>query len=137
MPWFALELTRPWWLLGCSGLFLVLTLGVYFSPASRWLLWVLLAVLAGGMAAFTLSFPAGWMGILFGLQPGILLFLVFIGVHWLVQERYKRQLVFLPGFSRPKPGSTISRSNWLISSYRVLQTFSGTRLCTRTTSTSS
>ena len=105
------HLPRPWWLLGCSGAFLILTLGIYFSPLPRGSLWFLLAILAGALAAFTLMFPAAWSGVVFGLQPGVVLFLLFIGVHWLVQERYRRQLVFLPGFTRPKSGSTITRSN--------------------------
>jgi hypothetical protein len=36
---------------------------------------------------------------------------VFVGIHQLVQERYRRQLVFMPGFTRTKAGSTITRTN--------------------------
>jgi hypothetical protein len=34
---------------------------------------------------------------------------LFAGGHWLVQARYRRQLVFMTGFSQPKPGSTLVR----------------------------
>lgn len=105
------HLPRHWWLLGCSGIFLILTLGAYFSPLPRWAFWLLLAVLGAGLATFALLCPAAWPGVLFGLQPGLLLVLVFISIHWLLQERYRRQLVFLPGFTRPKSGSTITRMN--------------------------
>jgi hypothetical protein len=45
------------------------------------------------------------------VQPGVVLLGVFIGVHLLLQEKYRRQLVFLPGFTRARPNSTIVRSN--------------------------
>jgi hypothetical protein len=70
----------------------------------------LCAILIAGLAALVVLCPAAWHGVLFGLQPGILLFVVFVSVHWLLQERYRRQLVFLPGFTRVKSGSTIVRS---------------------------
>ena len=105
------HLPRQAWLLICSGFFLVLTLGTFFSPAPRWAFWLVLALLGVALASFAVVFPAAWPGVAFGLQPGILLLLVFITMHWLLQERYRRQLVFLPGFTRAKPGSTITRSN--------------------------
>jgi hypothetical protein len=101
---------RHWWLLCCSGVFLVVTLGAFFSPLPRRAYLLLLATLALGLAAFTVAFPAAWAGIVFGLQPGVLLLIVFIVAHWLLQERYRRQLVFLPGRARAKAGSTIVRS---------------------------
>ncbi len=104
------HLPRQGWLLGSSGIFLIVTLGAFFSPLPRRWFWLLCALLSAGLAAFVILFPAAWPGVLFGLQPGVLLFVVFVSVHWLLQERYRRQLVFLPGFSRAKPGSTIVRS---------------------------
>lgn len=104
------HLPRQGWLLGCSGIFLILTLSVLFSPLSRWMLWLVLALVAGIVATLTLWSPGVWPAVVFGLQPGVLLFLIFAVAHWLVQERYRRQLVFLGGFARPKAGSTITRT---------------------------
>jgi hypothetical protein len=33
-----------------------------------------------------------------------------LGVQWLVQERYRRQVVFMPGFTRLQAGSSLSRA---------------------------
>jgi hypothetical protein len=102
--------SRPWWLLGCSGVFLVLTLGAYFSPLPRWCFWFLLAALCAGMLFFAVAYPGAWHAVAFGMQPGVVLFLAFVGVHWTLQERYRRQLIFLPSFARAKAGSTITRT---------------------------
>jgi hypothetical protein len=32
-------------------------------------------------------------------------------VLWVLQERYRRQLVFIPGFTRRQPGSSLLRTN--------------------------
>ncbi|MSQ94622.1 MAG: hypothetical protein EXR98_08700 [Gemmataceae bacterium] len=104
------HLPRTWWLLGCSGLFLVATLGGFLSPLPRWVFWLLVAALAAGMLALGVLCPAVVPPLLFGLQPGVILFLVFALGHWLVQERQRRQLVLLTGFSRTKPGSTMVRT---------------------------
>jgi hypothetical protein len=90
---------------------LIVSLGAYFSPLPRWAYWVLLGSFTLMLAAFALLCPAAWASVAFGLQPGLVLFLGFIGIHRLLQERYRRQLVFMPGFARPKGGSTVTRTN--------------------------
>ena len=105
------HLPRQWWLLGCSGVFLIVTLGAYFTPLPRWTFWLLLVTLGIAGLALGIFCPAALPPILFGMQPGLVLLLVFIGIHWLLQERYRRQLVFLPGFTRAKPSSTMVRTN--------------------------
>ncbi len=104
------HLPRSWWLMGCSGAFLILTLGCYFSPLPRWSVWLMLASVSAGLAVFALVFPAAWAGVAYGLQPGLVLCVVFVAIHRLLHERYRRQLVFLPGFARGKGGSTIVRT---------------------------
>jgi hypothetical protein len=105
------HLPREGWLMGCSGIFLILTLGGFFSPVPRaafW--WFLLSFPLAGLLLYLVC-PSAVPPILFGVQPGVFLFVVFMGTHWLLQERYRRQLVFLPGFSRAKPGSTMTRNH--------------------------
>jgi hypothetical protein len=104
------HLSREGWLLGCSGILLIVTLGGFFSPLPRSVFWLLLLALALAVLTLGIFWPE-LAPIAFGSQPGVVLFLVFVGVHWLLQERYRRQLVFLPGFSRTKPGSTLVRTN--------------------------
>lgn len=110
-PETVVHLPRSWWLLGCSGIFLIVTLGTFYSPVPRWSYILLLGALSAGLAVITLLYPAAWPAIAYGLQPGVVLFVIFAGIQWAIQERYRRQVVFLPGFSRPKSGSTITRSS--------------------------
>ena len=49
---------------------------------------------------------AGWFwpgllpAVLYGAAPGVLIMSVLWLVQWLLHERYKRQLLYLPGFTR-------------------------------------
>ena len=99
---------RQWWLLGCSGIFLILALGVYFAPVPRFVFALLLLALAVGCLTLGIVWPATLAPVLFGCQPGVVLLTIFVGIHWAWQERSRRQLVFLPAFSRTKPGSTVT-----------------------------
>ena len=46
----------------------------------------------------------------YGAQPGIAAVLLVLAGIWMVQERYRRQVVFIPGFTRLKPGSSLVRT---------------------------
>jgi hypothetical protein len=48
--------------------------------------------------------------VLYGIQPGVLVLVLVGGFLWLRQHRYRRQLVFMPGFSRTSPGSSVMRA---------------------------
>jgi hypothetical protein len=48
--------------------------------------------------------------LLMGCQPGLAVLAVVAAVQWILQERYRRQLIFMPSFSRVPQGSTIIRS---------------------------
>ncbi len=104
------HLPRQGWLLGCSGLFLIVGLGTYLAGLPRWLAGVTVGVVGIGAAVFAVMCPAAVAPVLFGMQPGAVLLIVCIGVHLLLQEKYRRQLVFLPGFTRVKPTSTMMRT---------------------------
>jgi hypothetical protein len=55
---------------------------------------------------------------LYGAAPGLLVTATLFLSQWLLHERYKRQLVFMPGFTRVKDGSSLLRSN---NNQRVLE----------------
>lgn len=103
------HLPRQWWLLGCSGIFLIVALGTYLTPLPRWAFWLIFGVCAVGAVSFAVMCPAAAAPVLFGMQPGAVLLIICIGLHLVLQEKYRRQLVFLPGFTRAKPSSTIVR----------------------------
>ncbi len=99
---------QPWILL-CSGTVLLLGLALMLLSDARLWFWGLMAALTAGLCAAAWSSPYVLAPFLWGSQAGLGVLLLIAGIHWLLQERYRRQLVFLPGFSRKTPGSTLSR----------------------------
>lgn len=101
------------WLLACSlTLVLVGLLGWRLSSADRraspwfWLVWML-CVLAAVVALFLWPTLTGQLA--YGSLPGAAVLLVLGVVQWLLHERSRRQIVFLPSFSRTRPGSSLMR----------------------------
>jgi hypothetical protein len=65
--------------------------------------------LAAALVAAALLWPQPTAVALAAGQPGlVVLGLVFLG-HWFLQKRYRRKVVFLPGFKRVKTGSSLMR----------------------------
>jgi hypothetical protein len=104
-----LRVPQQLWLLGCSGLFLTLGLGISFVP-SRWVVWLLVALIAPALVAAAVLWPAVAPAVVYGCQPGVLVLALVLGVQWMLQRQYRRQVVFMPGFTRLKPGSSLVRS---------------------------
>lgn len=106
------------WLLVCSLGVLIVGLGLYWSVRPRsgeggpavWL-WPLLVSLTLAGALGALFRPATASAVVYGCEPGILVLLAAIGMQWLMHQRYRRQIVFLPSFSRGRAGSSLIRSN--------------------------
>src|SRR5262249_52890592 len=109
------------WLLVCSLGLLALGLGLYLLPlggqtdpasggAPNRLFWPLVALLGLSAAAVGLVWPRLLSAVLYGCQPGLAVLLVVLAVQWLVRERYRRRVVFLPGFRRLKTGSSMVRT---------------------------
>lgn len=107
------------WLLACSLGVLILGLALYWSArpnvaaGGRWAVWLwpLLAVLILALAVAVLFWPTTLWAVAYGCEPGLLVLLAVMGLQWLMHERYRRQIVFLPSFSRGKAGSSLVRKN--------------------------
>ncbi len=108
---------RMAWLLVCSLGLLILGLGLYWSARPRpadagrmaaWL-WPMLALATLLVAVGVLFWPTTLWAVLYGCEPGALVLLCVIGFQWLVHQRYRRQIVFLPSFSRGRAGSSLLR----------------------------
>lgn len=105
------------WLLVCSLGVLVLGLTLSFSllkpradaPASR-LLWPLLALFGLTATAVGLVWPGMLAALFYGCQPGLVVLAVVLIVQVLLNERYRRRVVFLPGFRRVQTGSSLVRA---------------------------
>lgn len=102
---------RQAWLLACSlALVLVMLMlgrlarsGTARGATAAWLLGgaVVLAVLLGVMLR-----PALAAQVAYACQPGAAVLLLVGLCQWLLHERYRRQLVFLPSFSKPAGGGS-------------------------------
>ncbi len=108
-PLRVLRLPRQLWLLLCSGLLLLLGLGLYFAPVSHVTFWAAVAALGLGALAAAVLWPAALPAVLYGCAPGALVLVVLLSFQWLLHQRYHRQVVFMPGFKRIKPGSSLVR----------------------------
>jgi hypothetical protein len=103
------RVSRAVWFLICSGLVLLPGLLLYAWPPRA----------LGGLALLGVSLiglgVAGWFwpeilpAVLFGALPGLVLLAVLLALQWMVHQRYRRQLVFMPGFTRVKTGSSLIR----------------------------
>ncbi len=97
---------RRMWLVACS--LAVLATGLMFCAIrSRLLLVVTVAVLA--VAALSLALSSLLTPVLYGAQPGVCVLAGVLAVLWLRRQRWRRQVVLLPGFTRVKIGSSIVR----------------------------
>jgi hypothetical protein len=104
------------WLLVCSLGLLILGLALYWSARSPtdgsqlapWL-WPILAVLNLAAAVATLFWPTTLWAIVYGCEPGMVVLAAVVGLQWLMHQRYRRQIVFLPSFSRSQGGSSLLR----------------------------
>ena len=99
------------WLLLCSlsALLLVVVLTVVSMPGYVYGLILALVTLAiGAMGLF-------WPDLLglaaFGCEPALLILCVLVGVRWRMHHRYRRQMVFMPGFQQIKNGSSLTRKD--------------------------
>jgi hypothetical protein len=99
------------WLLVCSLTLLIVGLSLAFLSLPRAVFWVTLSALGVGALLAGLFWPGVLGAILYGCQPGAMVLLPVLAVQWLVRQRYRRQVVFLPGFTRLKAGSSLVRGS--------------------------
>ena len=95
------------WLLGCSLTVLALGLALSFAPLPRSLLWAILILIGLAVVAASILWPSTLAVVAYGVQPGILVLLLVVVLQWFFQRRYRRQVVFMPGFTRIAAGSSL------------------------------
>ncbi|MCI0458958.1 MAG: hypothetical protein L0Z62_18525 [Gemmataceae bacterium] len=99
------------WLLVCSCSFLALGLLLCLAPLARSLFWSSVLGISLAVALAGILWPGGLPPILYGCEPGGLVLLAVLAIQWTLQQRYRRQVVFMPGFTRLKPGSSLIRGS--------------------------
>jgi hypothetical protein len=122
--------SRQVWLLLCSLLCLAVGMVLALAGASattlgRALFWTTAAGLGLGAAACLLFWPGLLAMLLYGAQPGAAVLVLVLVVQWLLHQRYRRQVVFMPGFTRVKAGSSLIRSSSLQGRPREPSTIDG------------
>jgi hypothetical protein len=110
-PQRVLHQPRTAWVLLCSVPLVVLFLVLYFLRLSRAGVAVVFGLIALGGLVLALICPALLPALFYGSQPALLVIVLMLVVLWLLQERYRRQLVFIPGFARLQPGSPSSHGS--------------------------
>jgi hypothetical protein len=98
------------WLLGCSLILLLLGLGLYLLSSRPRFFGAAVIALAAAIVTVGIVWPNVLSVIIYGVQPGALVLLIVGGFLWLRHRRYRRQLTFMPGFSRLAPGSSVMRA---------------------------
>jgi hypothetical protein len=102
---------RALWFLVCSGTVLLLALVLYLLPPPP-VGWLVIAVLAlCAVLSWAWLWPELLRTALFGSVPGLAVLAPLVGIGWMLHQRYKRQLVFMPGFTRVKAGSSLIRGS--------------------------
>jgi hypothetical protein len=118
-PITAVHAPQQVWLLVCSLVLLAGGLGLFLvvrprggAPTATWVgvtvtgfLVLMVAVVVGRFLLPTLT-----SAILYGCLPGLAVLLIAFAVHLLLQEHHRRQIVFLPSFTRGRAGSSIVRA---------------------------
>lgn len=99
------------WLLVCSLTVLALGLGLFLVPLSRYLFWTSIVVVAMTVAAIGVYSPAALPVIAYGCEPGLLVLVVAMAAQWMLHQRSRRRVVFMPGFTRLKTGSSLIRTS--------------------------
>jgi hypothetical protein len=107
---FLLRVSRQVWLLACSLGFLVIGLTLAVSSIPRALSWAFVAVLGLAGTGIGIYWPGLLTAIIYGCEPGVVIFVFVMAIQWMLRERYRRRVVFLPGFTRSKPGSSMARA---------------------------
>jgi len=109
-PVVIVHLPRQTWLLLCSGLVLAVGLALLLLPLSRSTIWTIVVVLGMSLIIAGFLWPAWGPALLFGAEPGALVLVLILAVHLVLKQRYRRQVIFMPGFTRVKPGSSLLKN---------------------------
>jgi hypothetical protein len=104
-----MSLPRQLWMIVCSLAFLLVALGVYFFARTSRGLWLGLALIAFLVGTLVTLWPGIMIQVIYGCEPAVLVLIVILAAKYWLFRRYRRQVVFLPGFTRRKTPSSLAR----------------------------
>jgi hypothetical protein len=105
-PVHIVPIPRSLWLLSCSLAALLIGLALLFLRRVRWLFWLMLSFTAVSLGAAALFWPQTTVTAAIGSPLGLIILAVVVFIQWLLQRRYERRVVFMPGFTRRPSGSS-------------------------------
>ena len=94
---------RMVWYLVCSLIALCAGGILVAARWKRWLFWLILTGMLTACAAAALSWPQGTLTFLTGTPPGLIVLALMLLIGVWQSRRYRRKVVFMPGFTRSKP----------------------------------
>ncbi|MBL8797836.1 MAG: hypothetical protein JNM56_28320, partial [Planctomycetia bacterium] len=109
-PLTVLHVAEQTWLLICSAVVLVVGIGLYFATVIPRLFGACIVLLGLVVVVVGVFWPSLLPVAVYGAEPGLVVLLAVIGYLWWRQSRYRRQVVFMPGFSRLSGGSSVMRT---------------------------
>lgn len=110
-PLVVVHAAEPLWLLLCSLTFLASGLILYFTSSAPRLFGLLLVLLGASVVVAGIFWPSTLPFVVYGCEPGVLILLLVASSLWWRQSRYRRQVVFMPGFTRVAAGSSVMRTS--------------------------
>lgn len=98
---------RQLWLIVCSLATLIAGFVLFLLRPSRLVFWC--AAVTGTLAVALVSLvrPDMLPSLIYGCEPGLFVLSLVLAGHWMFQQRYRRQMVFMPAFTRLKGGTSI------------------------------
>jgi hypothetical protein len=105
-PFMVINLPVQGWLLGWSFLLVMVCVALLFSGLPRRRFWTVIGLAGLGVATFGLRWPAVLPLIIYGCEPGLVVVALIALAYWVMQNRYRRRVVFLPSFARLQPNSS-------------------------------
>jgi hypothetical protein len=106
-PLVLLHAPERFWLLVCSLVVLGLGVGLIYVRLPRLFFWACVLMLAAGIVVIGILWPGLLPSIVYGCEPGAAVLIFLVALQWTLHERYRRKVVFMPGFTRLKPGSSL------------------------------
>jgi hypothetical protein len=99
------------WLLLCSLTVLLLFVLLAVLSLPGYLYGLVLACVALLAGAAGILWPDLLGMVVFGCEPALIVVAVLLAVRWRVHQRYRQQMVFMPGFKHLKNGSSMTRKD--------------------------
>jgi hypothetical protein len=109
---------RMVWYLASSLMALAMGGTLVLARRRRWVLWTTSTALLAGWAALALTWPQMTLIFAAGMPPGLLVLALMVFFAAWQARRYRRRVVFMPGFTRSRQSSSVTGGG---SSHRQLQ----------------